>query len=116
MRRGEAQRATVRLAARAKVNLRLNVLAREESGFHQIETLFCALDFADDVEIALGGDGIRLEVESPDGIVVPSGPDNIAHRAAEAFFAAANKAPAATLRLKKRIPVGAGLGGGSSDA
>src|SRR5687767_10300674 len=115
MRRGEALRATVRLAARAKINLRLTVLAREQSGFHQIETLFCALDFADDVEILLGGDGIRLEVESPDGITVPPGPDNIAYRAAEAFFKAADKPPAATVRLKKRIPVGAGLGGGSSD-
>ncbi|HSL70803.1 MAG TPA: hypothetical protein VK864_11215, partial [Longimicrobiales bacterium] len=63
MKRGEALRATVRLAARAKVNLRLRVLAREASGYHQIETLFCALDHADDIEIGLGGRELRLEIE-----------------------------------------------------
>jgi 4-diphosphocytidyl-2-C-methyl-D-erythritol kinase len=111
-----SERATVRLAARAKVNLRLQILAREASGYHQIETIFCALDFADDVEIALGGDTLRFEVECLDGINVPANSDNLAWRAAELFFAAVKKQPAAALRLKKRIPVGAGLGGGSSDA
>jgi 4-diphosphocytidyl-2-C-methyl-D-erythritol kinase len=116
MTRGDAQRATVRLAARAKVNLRLHVLAREASGFHQIETVFCALDFADDIEIAYGGEELRLEVECVDNAVVPTGRENLVYRAAEAFFEAAHRAPGATIRLKKRIPAGSGLGGGSSDA
>ena len=116
MNRGEALRATVRLAARAKVNLRLNVLAREASGFHQIETLFCALDFADDIEIVYGGEELRLEVECIENAVVPIGRDNLAYRAAEAFFKAIDRPPTATIRLKKRIPAGSGLGGGSSDA
>ena len=116
MTRGDAQRATVRLAARAKVNLRLHVLAREASGFHQIETVFCALDFADDIEIAFGGAELRLEVECVDNAIVPMGRDNLVYRAAEAFFEAARRAPGATIRLKKRIPAGSGLGGGSSDA
>jgi 4-diphosphocytidyl-2-C-methyl-D-erythritol kinase len=114
--RNTAQRATVRLAARAKINLRLLVLARESSGYHQIETVFCALDFADDVEIALGGEGIRFEVESTDDVVVPGGPENLAWRAAERFFQTTKRTAAAAIRLRKRIPVGAGLGGGSSDA
>ena len=116
MTRGAAQRATVRLAARAKVNLRLNILAREASGFHQIETVFCALDFADDIEIGLGGTELRLEIESPDDIAVPANGENIVYRAAHQFFQAANLPPGATIRLRKRVPVGAGLGGGSSDA
>lgn len=116
MNRGAALRATVRLAARAKINLRLRVLARETGGYHQIETVFCLLDFADDIEIALGGDALRFEVESPDRIVVPEGSDNLVLRAAEVFFDAARKPAHALIRLKKRIPVGAGLGGGSSDA
>ena len=116
MSRGEALRATVRLVARAKINLRLNVLAREASGFHQIETLFCALDFADDIEIVYGGEELRMEVECIDHAVVPTGRDNLVYRAAEAFFAAIDRPPAATIRLRKRIPAGSGLGGGSSDA
>ena len=116
MSRGDALRATVRLVARAKINLRLHVLAREASGYHQIETLFCALDFADDIEIVYGGEELRLEVECIDNAVVPTGRDNLVYRAAEAFFAAIDRPPAATIRLKKRIPAGSGLGGGSSDA
>jgi len=114
MSRGASAREKVRLAARAKLNLRLNVLAREASGYHQLETLFCALDFADDVEVAIGGRGIRLDIEGADDL--PAGPDNLVHRAAVAFFEASDKPAAATIRLRKRIPSGAGLGGGSSDA
>jgi 4-diphosphocytidyl-2-C-methyl-D-erythritol kinase len=116
VKRGAAERATVRLAARAKINLRLNVLAREASGYHQIETVFCALDLADDIEISLGGAALKLEADSPDGITVPAGAENIVYRAAQSFFETAQIDAAATIRLRKRIPVGAGLGGGSSDA
>jgi 4-diphosphocytidyl-2-C-methyl-D-erythritol kinase len=115
MSRGPLPRATVRLAARAKVNLRLHILARELTGYHQIETLFCALDYADDVDITLGGDGLRFELECLEGVQVESGPDNLVCRAAERFFAALQRPASATIRLKKRIPAGAGLGGGSSD-
>jgi 4-diphosphocytidyl-2-C-methyl-D-erythritol kinase len=114
--RESALRANVRLAARAKINLRLHVLAREASGYHQIETLFCALDHADDIEITLGGQALQLDVESADGIEVPADEQNLVYRAAALFFEAAGRLPAAAVRLKKRIPVGAGLGGGSSDA
>lgn len=106
-------REKVRLAARAKINLRLDVLAREASGYHQIETVFCALDLADDVEIDVGDSGLTLDVEGAD---IPAGPDNLVYRAAHAFFDRADIEPCAAIRLKKRIPAGAGLGGGSSDA
>jgi 4-diphosphocytidyl-2-C-methyl-D-erythritol kinase len=114
--RESALRANVRLAARAKINLRLQVLAREASGYHQIETVFCALDYADDIEIALGGDHLHFQIETADNIDVPAGEDNLVWKAATRFFATSGRTPAATVRLKKRIPVGAGLGGGSSDA
>ena len=116
MKRSDAMRANVRLAARAKINLRLTILAREASGYHQIETVFATLDLADDIELSIGGSGVRVEVEALEGAGAPSGPDNLAYRAAQAFFAATSAEPAALIRLKKRIPSGAGLGGGSSDA
>lgn len=107
--------------AHAKINLGLAVLARETSGFHQIETIFCALELADDVEITLGGDGIRLAVEAPPdnpGATADLGAaaKNLAVRAARGFHELAGLPPDAHIRIVKRIPVAGGLGGGSSDA
>jgi 4-diphosphocytidyl-2-C-methyl-D-erythritol kinase len=107
--------------ARAKLNLRLSVLAREAAGFHQIETLFCTLELADELEVSLEGDGVELRVLAPPEDPGPPpdlGPirSNLAHRAAVGFFAAARLPPRALILLTKRIPAGAGLGGGSSDA
>jgi len=98
--------------APAKINLRLRVLAREETGFHQLETLFCALGFADRLEIQ-DGDGLRLSVTGAD-VGPPEG--NLVFRAARAFFRETGIDEAASIRLHKTIPAGAGLGGGSSDA
>ncbi|MBV9108764.1 MAG: 4-(cytidine 5'-diphospho)-2-C-methyl-D-erythritol kinase [Gemmatimonadetes bacterium] len=104
----------VTVAAPAKVNLRLCILSREESGYHSLETVFCALSLADEVTVARGAPGIRLEMEGG----VDAGPPerNLAVRAAERFYAAIGEAPAIDLHLAKRIPAAAGLGGGSSDA
>jgi 4-diphosphocytidyl-2-C-methyl-D-erythritol kinase len=100
-------------AARAKINLRLIVLAREDSGYHQIETVFARLELADQLEISRDRPGIHLIVHNAE-----LGPieDNLVSRAAAAFFTAARLAPAADITLHKHIPDGAGLGGGSSDA
>ncbi len=112
----------VELEARAKVNLRLRVLERGEDGFHGLETLFLRLELADRLELETGGEpGIRLELEgegaAADGVAsVPGGPENLAWRAVERFHEATGGEPAVTLRLHKRIPAGAGLGGGSADA
>lgn len=99
--------------APAKINLFLHVLAREHSGYHQTETLFCALDLADVLEVEAGEPGIALHVEGAD-----IGPldDNLVLRAARRFCERAGIAPALRMTLRKRIPTGAGLGGGSSDA
>lgn len=108
--------------ARAKLNLSLRVLAREASGFHQIETIFCAIELADEVEVSTECDpGIHLHVAGPPEAAAPPpdlGPpaSNLAVRAARAFLAAAGMPERADIRLTKRIPAGAGLGGGSSNA
>jgi len=104
----------VELAAPAKVNLRLRILAREESGYHALETVFCALSLADRVVVARGDPGIRLTVDG--GIDVGPPERNLAVRAAERFHREVGAAPAVDLHLTKRIPAAAGLGGGSSDA
>lgn len=103
----------VEVAAPAKVNLFLRILAREESGYHALETLFCALSMADTVQVRRGAAGIRLEVEG----AVDTGPPerNLCVRAAERFHATIGTSPAVDIHLTKRIPSAAGLGGGSSD-
>ena len=106
---------TVRLEAPAKVNLRLVVIAREETGYHSLETIFCGLALADRLEIAESDTpGIHLEVEGD----VDTGPieQNLVMRAARCFYKTARVEPAITIRLTKTIPSAAGLGGGSSDA
>lgn len=99
--------------APAKVNLYLRVLGRRADGYHEIETLFQAVDLADEVCVELGGSGVSLDVDGP-----ALGPveENLAVRAARSFRAAAGLTEGVRIRLRKRIPAGAGLGGGSSDA
>lgn len=110
--------------ARAKLNLMLRVLAREASGFHQIETVFCSLELADEIEVSLGGDVVSIDVVAPDDAAGPppcigDDADNLAYLAAHRFNEAVGldgDGAGAHIRLIKRIPAGAGLGGGSSDA
>lgn len=104
----------VRAAAPAKVNLFLRVLAREASGHHALETLFCAISLADEVVVRPGEPGVRLLVHG----AVDTGPPerNLCVRAAAAFHGTLGSAPAVTVELAKRIPAAAGLGGGSSNA
>jgi 4-diphosphocytidyl-2-C-methyl-D-erythritol kinase len=113
-----ARAATARTLAQAKVNLFLRVLAREDSGYHQLETLFCRLDLGDDVVVHVDGRGRSLDVT---GGVVPLdglGPveRNLAWRAADAYSARTGWPNAWAIEIVKRIPVGGGLGGGSADA
>lgn len=104
----------VRAEAPAKVNLRLRVLAREASGYHSLESLFCAVSLADAVEVRAGEPGVRLEVLG--GVETGPPENNLVVRAAERFHAALGVPAALDVRLEKRIPSAAGLGGGSSDA
>lgn len=103
----------VTIQARAKVNLFLRVLAAEADGYHGIETLFCRIGLADDLTVTRTAAGIELIVEGAD-----TGPavDNLATRAARMVLEATGERFGVQLRLVKRIPVAAGLGGGSADA
>ena len=107
--------AAMRLEAPAKVNLLLRVLGLRADGFHDLDTLFQAVGLCDEVVVALSGGGIELAVEGPD---VGPVEENLAYRAAKAFLDAEGAAArvGVDILLRKRIPAGAGLGGGSSDA
>lgn len=103
----------VQAQAHAKVNLLLRILARETSGYHQIETVFQLLELTDDLEVTRSAAGVTLDVRGPDlGPVA----DNLAVRAAQLVLDATGRKFGVAITLTKRIPVRAGLGGGSSDA
>lgn len=115
----------VSVACPAKVNLFLRILAREDTGYHQIETLYQAVGLFDRVEVRRRArQGILLEVRTGPsahesrGVIGDLGdPEhNTAARAARAFFGRTGIGPAVSLVLAKSIPAGTGLGGGSSDA
>lgn len=97
----------------AKVNLHLEVARRRPDGFHDLRTIFSTIDLADDLEIVSAPSGVTLEIEGSD---LASDGTNLVHRAAMAFLAAWGGLDGVRLRLRKRIPIGGGLGGGSSNA
>ncbi|MGH7592846.1 MAG: 4-(cytidine 5'-diphospho)-2-C-methyl-D-erythritol kinase, partial [Gemmatimonadales bacterium] len=97
----------------AKVNLFLRVLAREADGFHGIETLFCRIGLSDTLQVTRTDAGIALSV---DGAEFGAPEDNLAWRAADAVLAATGRHFGVAMHIVKRVPVGGGLGGGSSDA
>jgi 4-diphosphocytidyl-2-C-methyl-D-erythritol kinase len=107
---GTLRRAKVR--ALAKINLDLRVLARRPDGYHELRTVFQTISLADTIEIAYSP-ARRTEIELDDPLGLP---DNLAARAARAAMEAMRVTGHVRMRLVKRIPMGAGLGGGSSDA
>jgi 4-diphosphocytidyl-2-C-methyl-D-erythritol kinase len=106
--------AAVTVSAPAKLNLFLRVLAREADGYHGLETLFCLVSLADSLRVERrDGGGVTIEVEGAD--VGPDG-QNLAVRAAAMVLEATGRRFGVHLALTKRIPLQAGLGGGSTDA
>jgi 4-diphosphocytidyl-2-C-methyl-D-erythritol kinase len=108
------------VAAQAKVNLLLRVLAREASGYHNIETIFLRLTLADDVIVRVG-DGVHGRTLDCAGDALPAEglgemTGNLAYRAAIAYADATGWPSNFAIELTKKIPSGAGLGGGSADA
>jgi len=102
-----------RWPAPAKLNLFLHVVGRRADGYHLLQTVFRLIDLCDTLEFAPRADGeVRLATPLPG---VPEG-DDLTVRAARALRAAAGLAAGVTIRVEKRIPIGGGLGGGSSDA
>ncbi|HEV7443698.1 MAG TPA: 4-(cytidine 5'-diphospho)-2-C-methyl-D-erythritol kinase, partial [Steroidobacteraceae bacterium] len=99
--------------APAKLNLFLHVTGRRPDGYHDLQTVFQLIDLCDTIAISVRADG---RIERPDG---PPGVDpeaDLTVRAARALQVATGCRLGATLRVRKRIPMGGGLGGGSSDA
>ncbi|HEU5020385.1 MAG TPA: 4-(cytidine 5'-diphospho)-2-C-methyl-D-erythritol kinase, partial [Bryobacteraceae bacterium] len=103
---------TARLKAYAKLNLGLRVLYRRPDGYHELRTVFQTISLADALEISFEPSrSLSIAIEG-----APEIADNLAERAARLAMETAGKTGAVRLRLRKRIPSGAGLGGGSSDA
>jgi 4-diphosphocytidyl-2-C-methyl-D-erythritol kinase len=104
----------VRIEARAKINLGLEILRKRPDGYHDIRTLFQEIGLADLLEIEdAAGPEIRLE---GDDLSIPWDETNLVHRAARALRERTGTGRGAILRVTKRIPAGGGLGGGSADA
>src|SRR5262245_31656290 len=105
----------MQIIAPAKINLSLRVLGRRSDGFHEIETLIAPISLCDEIKIEQRSRKQQI-VFWCNNLSVPKGEDNIVVRAANVFFEETNPASGVSIELKKRIPHGAGLGGGSSDA
>jgi 4-diphosphocytidyl-2-C-methyl-D-erythritol kinase len=101
------------VAAPAKLNLFLHVTGRRADGYHDLESLFVALDYGDTITLSLRDDGVIARSHDVPGI--PAAED-LAVRAARALQQASGTCCGVDLAVVKRIPVGGGLGGGSSDA
>jgi 4-diphosphocytidyl-2-C-methyl-D-erythritol kinase len=105
----------VQVIAPAKINLSLRVLGRRSNGFHEIETLMAPISLCDEIKIEQhsGKQKIAFRCDDPS---VPKGEENIVVRAANLFFEKTRITSRISIALTKKIPHGAGLGGGSSDA
>ncbi|MBI3664865.1 MAG: 4-(cytidine 5'-diphospho)-2-C-methyl-D-erythritol kinase [Acidobacteria bacterium] len=105
----------IRVEALAKINLGLRVLYRRPDNFHELRTVFQTISLADRIDLQYrrsGGPAIELTCNRAE----LSGLHNLAARAARRLLEATGNIGRVSLQLEKRIPVGAGLGGGSSDA
>ncbi|OGR44963.1 MAG: 4-(cytidine 5'-diphospho)-2-C-methyl-D-erythritol kinase [Elusimicrobia bacterium GWA2_61_42] len=106
----------VKVKAPAKINLFLEVTARRADGYHDLATLFARIGLCDELSFRkTAAAGIKLKT-SGGAIGLKDQADNIVYKAAAEFFRVFGLCPAVEITLKKNIPVGAGLGGGSSDA
>ncbi len=104
----------LRVQAHAKVNLYLDVIGKRPDGYHEIETIFHSIGLHDDIYLRRRTDRrITVHCKHPH---VPSDPRNLAYQAAKLLLDDNPKLNGADIRIQKRIPVAAGLGGGSADA
>jgi 4-diphosphocytidyl-2-C-methyl-D-erythritol kinase len=104
----------MQVLAPAKINLSLKILGQRNDGFHEVDTLIAPISLYDEIGIEKRPEkGIKFRCDDPS---VPQGDDNLVVRAAKTFFETTKIEPAVSIELKKKIPHGAGLGGGSSDA
>lgn len=104
---------SISLKSGCKINLLLNILGRRPDGFHELETLLHPVNLHDEIELEIHGDGIRLTSDHP-GLACDD--SNLVHKAAAAFIQEQGKPDGIRIHLRKRIPMEAGLGGGSANA
>jgi len=100
-------------ASPAKVNLYLRVLRKRDDGYHDILSLMQRISLFDEMTFAPTGSGIAVRCP---GTTLPEDEGNIVYRAAIAFFSRIKMSPGIEITIRKRIPIAAGLGGGSSNA
>jgi 4-diphosphocytidyl-2-C-methyl-D-erythritol kinase len=103
----------VKQFAPAKINLYLHILGKRPDGFHELETLMAPISLGDTLEIELVARGIEFTCSDP---ALGDAKENLATRAAAIFLEEFRLATGVRIHLEKAVPVGAGLGGGSSDA
>ena len=96
-----------------KVNLLLNILGKRPDGFHELETVMHPVNLFDEIHFERGGTGIQLTCNEP---ALPVDAQNLVYRAAKAFLKLHNPRAGVRIRLQKKIPLAAGLGGGSGNA
>jgi len=96
-----------------KVNLLLNILGKRADGFHELETVMQPVNFCDELAFDLGDGGVQLSCSDP---TLPTDSRNLVFRAAESFLATAKIVDGVRIQLEKKIPLAAGLGGGSGNA
>jgi 4-diphosphocytidyl-2-C-methyl-D-erythritol kinase len=100
-------------SAPAKLNLMLHIIGRRADGYHELQTVFQLIDLCDRIEINVRNDGVITRPQGPAGV---SEAEDLVVRAARALQSAAGTGLGAEISVRKKIPMGGGLGGGSSDA
>ena len=106
----------MKLFAPAKVNLYLRITGRRDDGYHLLDSLMVPISLGDEVEVIRSEGAPGCVTVCADDPAVPLGEENTAHRAARAFQNRTGRREPVTVSIRKRIPMGAGLGGGSTDA
>ncbi len=103
----------INLKASAKVNLFLEILGKRDDGYHEIETIMQEIDLADNLQFEEIQEGVKIECNDKN---IPINQDNLVCKAANLILKECGIKKGVSINLEKNIPVGAGLGGGSSDA
>ncbi len=103
----------LKVSSFAKVNLGLYIREKRKDGFHSIESIFQTISLKDSLYFKLGGNEIKIKCNNPE---LPIGPDNLIYKAANLFINKKTEKFGVEIKIDKKIPIGAGLGGGSSNA
>ncbi|MEO0102988.1 MAG: 4-(cytidine 5'-diphospho)-2-C-methyl-D-erythritol kinase, partial [candidate division WOR-3 bacterium] len=103
----------IKIFSPAKLNLSLLIREKRPDGYHDIETIFIAINLFDQITISLKGRGIKILTDNPE---IPTGEENLAYRAATFFYKNLGKSYGTEVFIENHIPPGRGLGGASSNA